>query len=145
MSQSKTYRPLDPKTGLVILGGSLVASGIVTVLLAWLVAWPQEWLARLGVTTSSGAWLMVDSLVFFPVVFAYAFLRLARGVAPMRLAFAYAGTLYFLQCASESAARGDIALWWELAATVVATIVFYKLAQRCCAEPGEDESGGTPG
>lgn len=145
MTQQKAYRPLEPKTGLIILGGSLVLSGALTAALAWLVAWPQDWLDILRVPTSSGAWLMVDSLLIFPVVFAWAFLRLARGVAPMRLAFAYAGTLYFLQCASESTARGDIALWWELGATVVATIIFYKLALRCCAGPEEDDDSDPAG
>ena len=144
-SEPKFYRPLDPKAGMIILGGSLVVSGAVTVVLAWLLPWPQQWLDRINVPlTSSGLWLMVNSVAVFPVVFAYAFLRLAKGVAPMRQAMAYAGTVYFLQCAAELAVRNDMTLWWQLMATAIATVIFHSLASRRQAgrpDPESDPAG----
>lgn len=133
-------RPMDPKTGAVILLGSLGVTAGVSWLLSRIVPFGQETLARLqGSLTNEGAWMILGAWVIFPAVFALAFLRLAQGVDPRRLTFAYAGGVYFLQSYAEFVARDNVSLWPELLLTAVATIIFHRLAKKNAPE-SKDES-----
>jgi hypothetical protein len=126
---------MDPKTGAVILLGSLGVTAAVTWLLSRFVPFEQETLARLQLSlTNDGAWMIIGAWVLFPAVFALAFLRLAQGVDPRRLTFAFAGGTYFLQSYAEFVARDNVALWPELLLTAIATIIFHKLAKKNAPE-----------
>lgn len=136
-------RPLDPRTGAIILFGSLAVAAVVTWALS--VAFPvaQETLGRFNPPpTSDGAWMMIGSWTVFPLVLGAAFLRMARGVDVMLQVYAFAGVTYFLQSWAEFKAREDISLWAELAFTAVATLIFHALAKRHAppAKPDGDES-----
>jgi hypothetical protein len=134
---------MDPKTGAVILLGSLAVSATVAWLLSRLTPFGQETLDQFKLSlTNDGAWMIIGAWVIFPVVFAVAFLRLAQGVDARRLAFAYAGGTYFLQSYAEFVARDNVSLWPELLLTVVATIIFHRLAKKNAPDP-EDESASS--
>ena len=134
---------MDPKTGAVILLGSLAVSAAVAWLLSRLTPFEQQTLDQLKLSlTNDGAWLIIGAWLIFPLVFALAFLRLAQGVDPRRLAFAYAGGTYFLQSYAEFVARDNVSLWPELLLTVVATIIFHRLARKN-APASEDDSAAS--
>ena len=136
-------RPIDPVTGAVILLGSMAATAAITWALSALFPFGPETLGRLKFPlTSQGAWLILGAWILFPGVFALACLRLARGVDPMRLTFAYAGVTYFLQCWAEYMGRGEVASWPELLFTALPVLVFHKLAKRHA--PEEDDDSETP-
>jgi len=122
-------RPLDPKTGAVILLGSLGISLAALWILSTLFPFGPQTLELLPFATDSlSAWMMLVSWIIFPWVFAFFCLRLARGVEPFRLAIAFAGATYFLQCWTELHARGNadsLSLWPELLFTAIPTLIVY--------------------
>lgn len=134
-------RPIDPKTGAVILLGSLAVSATVAWLLSRLTPFGQETLNQFKLSlTNDGAWMIIGAWVIFPVVFAVAFLRLAQGVDARRLAYAYAGGTYFLQCYAELVARDNVTMWPELLFTVVATLIFHRLAKKKESDSGDESA-----
>jgi len=134
-------RPIDPKTGAVILLGSLAVTAALAWTLSMLVPIDTSGLGRAGLPiTSQGVWMILGAWILFPAVYATAFLRLAKGVDPFRLAFAFAGVTYFLQCYAELTARDNVTMWPELLFTAIPTIIFYTLAKR----NAPDEDSGTP-
>lgn len=136
--KAETNRPLDPKTGALIMLGSLAVAGLATWGLSTLFPFGPETLDKLWFPIASqGAWLIIGAWLLFPVVFAAAFLLLAKGVDPMRQALAYAGVTYFLQCWAELEARGNTAMWPELFFTAAPTIILYFYARKN-APDGDD-------
>lgn len=128
-------RPIEPKTGAVILLGSMAASWAVAWLLWTFVPFGPEAFERLrSPLTNEGAWLILSAWLLFPAVYGFLLLRLAPGVDPYRAAWAFAGVTYFLQSAAEIVGRNDITLWPELLFTAVPTIVFFSLARRRAPE-----------
>ena len=127
-------RPLDPKTGAVILLSSLGISLAVMWILSAAFPLGQRTLDLLPFPTDSrSVWIMIVSWLVFPAVFAVFCLRLAKGVDPFRLSLAFAGTTYFLQCWAELQARGnfdDLILWPELLFTAIPTLIVYTRASR---------------
>ena len=125
-------RPLDPKTGAVILLSSLGISLIALWILSTLFPFGASTLELLPFATDSqSAWMTLVSWVVFPPVFAVFCLRLAKGVDPLKLSIAFAGTTYFLQCWTELHARGDmndLSLWPELLFTAIPTLIVYTRA-----------------
>ncbi len=140
-------RPLDPKAGAIIMGGSMAASLLLTAVLSRLLVWPQETLAAMPhlPQNSNGLWIYIGAAVIFPLLFGWATLRLAKGVESMRLIYTYAGVLYFLQSWAEFYVTGDITMWPQLAATILATLIFKRLADRNAPPAEDDESDATPG
>ena len=130
-NEEKT-RPLDPKTGAVILLGSLGISLAILWILSTFFPFGPQTLELLPFSTDSrSAWVMIVAWIFFPPIFAAFCLRLAKGVDPFRLGMAFAGTTYFLQCWAELQARGnsdDLSLWPELLFTAVPTLIVYSRA-----------------
>ena len=147
MSKKEMRRPLDPRTGAIILGGSMLLSLLATYVLARLLVWPQAVLeaSTFLPRSSDGLWLYFGAAVIFPLFFGAAFLRLAKGVEPMRLVYTYAAGLYFVQCWAEFYVTEEITLWPQLAVTILATLVFRPLAERNAPPADEDESDRTPG
>uniref|UniRef100_A0A7C4AHY2 Uncharacterized protein n=1 Tax=Fundidesulfovibrio putealis TaxID=270496 RepID=A0A7C4AHY2_9BACT len=133
------FRPIEPGKGAAILFGSLAVTGLITLLLSMALPLDPKFLARFSVPTSQDGWIILGAWLVFPVVFAAAFLRLARGVDPLRLSWAYAGVTYFLQCAAEIIGRDNVVVWPELLFTAVPTLVFYALAKRHTAEEPEED------
>lgn len=134
MSEDKKQepkRPMDPKTGAIVLLGSLMVTAVAVWALSTFMPIDTSGLARANLAmTSFGAWMILGTWILFPAVFATAFLILAKGVDPFRLAFAFAGVTYFLQCYAELTARDEVAMWPELLFTAIPTIIFYSLAKR---------------
>ena len=124
-------RPLEPATGALILLGSLAATAVAVFTLSRLFPFaPESFLLRRFSLTSEGLWLILGAWLLFPWALTAAFLRLARGVDPMRLTWAFAGVTYFLQSWAELVARDDISMWPELLFTALPALVFHKLAAR---------------
>lgn len=137
-------RPLDPKVAAVVVLGSLAVTAAVVWLGSSLVPFGQEALGRLPfAVTSQGVWLVLSTWLVFPVVFAWFFLRLARGADPMRVAMAFAGATYFLQCWAELTARGAVSLWPELLFTAVPTIILHSRLSRHSGQSGDAGEGGS--
>jgi len=131
-------RPLDPKTGAIILLGSLGISLFVMWILSTLFPFEPQTLERLPLPAadSQGAWIILVAWLFFPAVFAVFCLKLAKGVDPFRLSLAFAGVTYFLQCWAEIRARGDsgdLSLWPELLFTAVPTLIVHARASKKAA------------
>ena len=147
MSKEEMRRPLDPKAGALILGGSMVASLLVTAVLSRLFVWSKETLEGLPYLpqSSNGLWVYIGAAVIFPVCFGWAFLRLAKDVAPMRLAFAFAAGVYFVQSWAEFYVSNEITMWPQLACTILATLIFKRLADRNAPPADDEESDATPG
>jgi len=137
----ETKRPLDPTTGAMVLMGSLAVAAGVTWILSLALPFGEATLARLPFElTSQGVWLVIGSWLIYPAVLAAFLLRLARGVDPMRLAVAFAGMTYFLQCWAELTVRDHVSLWPELLFTAVPTLVFHSRALKDAPKPERDGS-----
>ena len=120
-------RPLDPRTGAVIFFGSLAATAALTYVLSRFLPIDPDTLARYPAPlTNDGAWTMLGTWFLYPVILGAFFLRLARGLDPMRMAWAYAGVVYFLQSWAELTATDEISLWPQLLLSSVAALVLYK-------------------
>lgn len=147
MSKEEKRRPLDPKTGAIIMGGSMVLSLLATAILARLFVWPQTTLEALPYLpqNSNGLWVYIGAAVIFPLAYGAAFLRLAKGVAIMRLIYAYAAVLYFMQCWAEFYVTGEITMWPQLAASILATLIFKPLAARNAPPADDEDSDATSG
>ncbi|WP_243311950.1 hypothetical protein [Fundidesulfovibrio agrisoli] len=130
-------RPVEPGIGAVILFGSM-AVAYAAAWLGWtLFPFPEGAFTRLpSPPTSQGAWLILSGWLLFPVLYGAALLRMTIGVAPERMAWAFGGVTYFLQCAAEFSARDEITLWPELLSTALASMVVYFLAKKHA--PGGD-------
>ena len=124
-------RPVEPGVGALILFGSMAAA-YAAAWLGWtLFPFAEGTFARLpSPPTSQGAWLILSAWLLFPALYGAALLRMAKGVAPDRLAWAFAGVTYFLQCGAEFTARDEITLWPELLCTALAAMVVYFLARK---------------
>lgn len=132
-------RPMDPKTGALVMLGSLAVTVAATWALSRLFPLDTSGLEKLKLTmTSDGAWMILGAWALFPAVFAAAFVRLAKGVDPMRVAIAYAGVTYFLQCYAELTARDNVAMWPELLFTAVPTIILYGIMSRYAPKQGDE-------
>jgi hypothetical protein len=149
--KSEMKRPLDPKMAAVVVLGSLALTAAVAWLGPRLYPFGQETLDLLPFTvTSQGVWLVLSAWLVFPAALAWLFVRLARDVEPMRLAMAFAGATYFLQCWAELTARGAASLWPELLFTAVPTILLHSRLARRSGHSGQSadaatESGKTGG
>ena len=138
---SAPKRPLAPTTGAAIFFGSLAVCAALTYALSLFLPLSAQTLARYPVPiTNQGAWLMLGAWLLYPMVLGAFFLRLAKGVDPMRLAWAYAGVVYFLQSWAELTATDEISLWPELLLSGVGAILLYKLLPK--EAPAEEGSQG---
>lgn len=146
MSTEELRRPIDPKAGALILIGSMAASLAATAGLARLYVWPE---AALEISkhlphTSDGLWIYIGAAAIFPLLFGTAFLRLAKGVDPMRLALAYAAGVYIIQSWAELYVSDSVTMWPQLALTLLATLIFKKLAERNAPPaPSADDDDGS--
>ncbi|WP_243358153.1 hypothetical protein [Fundidesulfovibrio terrae] len=138
-SKPEFKRPMAPKTGAIVLFGALAATATATWVLSRLFPLDVSELEKLKLTmTSDGAWMILGAWTIFPAVFAAAFTLMAKGVDPMRVAIAYAGVTYFLQCYAELTARDNVAMWPELLFTAVPTIILYGIMSRYAPKQGDE-------
>jgi len=122
---------MEPKAGALTLLGSMAAAYGAAWACWTLFPFPADAFAKLpSPPTNEGAWLILSAWVVFPLVFGAALLRAARGVEPTRLAWAYAGVTYFMQCAAELTGRDEVTLWPELLLTALPTMMVFFVARK---------------